>query len=55
MWYGRNKEAKTQLESLINSGIDRKADRLLLSKVYYRLGMFREVEEISNKVKMPLL
>ena len=50
VWYGRKyNEAKKLLESLVISGIDRRADRLLLARVYYKLKLHQKVVEILLK------
>jgi len=49
LWYGKNQEARIQLESLMKFGIARRADKLLLSKAYYRLGLYKKVEKILGE------
>jgi len=42
-------EAQILLESLINRGIDRKAIKLLLSRVYFNLRQYEKVEKILSR------
>jgi len=46
IWYKKYVKAKTLLEFLFKSGKARKVDKLLLSKVYYKLGEYSRVVKI---------
>ncbi len=49
--YKKYGEAKRTLETLLNSGIDTKHVRLLLSNVYFKLGEYIKVKEILSDGK----
>ena len=48
IWYKRYAKAKILLESLVKIGQARKSDKLLLSRVYYKLEEYSEVVQILN-------